>query len=86
MPSAVDQLPHGVQKVPADAPLDYIIRLLKRDGGVFIKGLISEEGVDKAYEECRERLDNDMEWEGTFFPSASPCPSSLIYCFYVYMN
>ncbi|KAL1603882.1 hypothetical protein SLS60_005474 [Paraconiothyrium brasiliense] len=52
-----------------DAPLDYIVQLLKRDGGVFIKKFVTEEDVDKAYGECRDRIDNDMEWEGDFFPS-----------------
>jgi hypothetical protein len=71
MPGTVNELPSGVQSVAADAPIDYIIRLLKRDGGVFIKNFVSEEDADKAYSECRNRIDNDMEWEGDFFPSES---------------
>lgn len=63
------ELPAGVQTVAADAPLNYVVRLLKRDGGVFVKNFVSEEDADKAYDECRERIDNDMEWEGDFFPS-----------------
>lgn len=63
------ELPAGVQTVAANTPLGYVIRLLKRDGGVFIKNFISEEDADKAYSECRERIDNDMVWEGNFFPS-----------------
>lgn len=58
-----------VQRVSAETPIEDIIYLLKRDGGVFIKGLIHEPDVDQAYEECRERLDNDVEWCGSFFPS-----------------
>ena len=69
MADAIAELPAGVQTVAADAPLDYVVRLLKRDGGVFVKNFVSEEDVDKAYSECRERIDNDMEWEGDFFPS-----------------
>ena len=69
MPGTVTELPPGVQSVAADAPLDYIIRLLKRDGGVFIKKFVFKEDVDKAYSECRDRINNDMEWEGDFFPS-----------------
>ncbi|KAF4331983.1 hypothetical protein FBEOM_14227 [Fusarium beomiforme] len=41
-----------VQKVPADTPIEDIIALLKRDGGVFVKGLIPQDDVDKAYNEC----------------------------------
>jgi hypothetical protein len=69
MPSVITELPTGVQSVPADASVDYVIRLLKRDGGVFVKGLVPHQDVDKAYDECRERLENDMEWDGEFFPS-----------------
>ncbi|KAI1038671.1 hypothetical protein LB505_011357 [Fusarium chuoi] len=58
-----------VQRVSADAPIQDIIALLKRDGGVFVKGLIPEADVDKAYDECRARLDSDVEWSGSFFPS-----------------
>lgn len=58
-----------VQKVSADAPVEDIIYLLKRDGGVFVKGLVPEADVDKAFEECRARLESDVEWDGKFFPS-----------------
>lgn len=58
-----------VQKVSADTPVEDIIYLLKRDGGVFVKGLISVADVDKAFEECRARLESDVEWNGRFFPS-----------------
>ncbi|KAF9767544.1 hypothetical protein IL306_015273 [Fusarium sp. DS 682] len=44
-----------VQKVPADAPIKDIIALLKRDGGVFVKGLIPQDDVEKAYDECRDQ-------------------------------
>jgi len=73
--SVLDRYGPEVQRVPADAPIEDIIALLKRDGGVFVKGLVSEVDVDKAYDECRARLDSDVEWSGSFFPSKS----SLIY-------
>ena len=57
-----------VQKVSKDTPLEEILYLLKRDGGVFVKNLITEENVDKAFHEVKDRLDNDVEWDGTFFP------------------
>lgn len=66
-----------VQKVAANTPLEDLIFLLKRDGGVFIKNFVSESDVDQAFSECRERLENDVEWQGSFFPSESthvaPC-------------
>ncbi|OJD37539.1 phytanoyl-dioxygenase family protein [Diplodia corticola] len=67
-----------VQKVPATTPLDHVLYLLKRDGGVFIKGLIPTEDVDKAYDEVRETLDNDVEWDGNFFPKETQRASALI--------
>jgi hypothetical protein len=67
--STLDKYGPEVQIVSADTPVQDIIALLKRDGGVFIKGLIPESDVDKAYDECRERLDSDVEWSGNFFPS-----------------
>ncbi|KEY73034.1 hypothetical protein S7711_09891 [Stachybotrys chartarum IBT 7711] len=67
-----------VQRVDSDTPVDDIIFLLKRDGGVFIKGLISEADVDKAHDECRGQLDadGDVGWDGTFFPreTSRACP------------
>ena len=58
----------GVQRVPVDAPLEDVIHLLKRDGGVFIKGLVSADDADQAYSECKWRLDADQQWDGSFFP------------------
>ena len=57
-----------VQKVTKDTPIVDILYLLKRDGGVFMKNLIPEEQVDKAISEVKDRLDSDVEWNGTFFP------------------
>uniref|UniRef100_A0A0D2XJC2 Phytanoyl-CoA dioxygenase n=1 Tax=Fusarium oxysporum (strain Fo5176) TaxID=660025 RepID=A0A0D2XJC2_FUSOF len=51
--SILDRYGPEVQRVPADAPIEDIIALLKRDGGVFVKGLVSEADVDKAYEETQ---------------------------------
>lgn len=59
----------GVQYVSSDTPLDDIISLIKRDGGVVVKRLIPPELVDKAHEEIRGRLDEDKPWDGDFFPS-----------------
>ena len=75
MPGAVDKFAPEVQKLPADAPIEDIVYLLKRDGGVFLKGLIPEADVDQAFSECRERLESDLEWNGSFFPSCEALPS-----------
>lgn len=75
--SVLEKYGPEVQRVSADAPIQDIIALLKRDGGVFVKRLISEADVDKAYDECRARLDCDVEWSGSFFPSKSSLPYVL---------
>ncbi|KAF6814323.1 phytanoyl dioxygenase family protein [Colletotrichum musicola] len=67
-----------VQRVSAKTPIEDIIYLLKRDGGVFIQGLIREPDVDQAYGECRERLDNDVEWCGSFFPKETQRAPALL--------
>ena len=58
-----------VQQVLASTPVEDIFYLLKRDGGVFVKGLIDPSDVDQAYSEIKGRLENDVEWSGDFFPS-----------------
>lgn len=65
-----------VQKLSVETPIEDIIYLLKRDGGVFVKGLVAVEDVDQSYEECRERLENDVEWNGSFFPSKPHRPTN----------
>ena len=69
MPGRTSDYGPEVQKVNADTPLDDIIYLLKRDGGVFVKALVAAGDVDQAYEEVKDRLDADVEWQGAFFPS-----------------
>ncbi|PYI33368.1 hypothetical protein BP00DRAFT_366947 [Aspergillus indologenus CBS 114.80] len=67
-----------VQKVSKDTPLEEIVYLLKRDGGIFIKNLIPESDVDQAHEEVKSRLDEDVEWNGSFFPAQTQRAPSLI--------
>lgn len=75
MPFNPNKYNDEVQKVSKDTPVEEIIYLLKRDGGVFIKGLISEEDVDQASQEAKPRLDADVEWNGSFFPGESSLSS-----------
>ncbi|KAM4067170.1 phytanoyl-CoA dioxygenase (PhyH) [Hirsutella rhossiliensis] len=67
-----------VQRVAADTPLDDILYLLKRDGGVFIKGLVSQADVDKAYAECRPKMESSTEWSGSFFPKETARATSVL--------
>ncbi|WQF77178.1 Putative phytanoyl-CoA dioxygenase [Colletotrichum destructivum] len=78
MPNVSANYGPEVQKVPADTPIEDIIYLLKRDGGVFLKQLIPVADVDQAWEECRERLENDVEWNGSFFPKQTQRATALL--------
>ncbi|KAH7129374.1 hypothetical protein B0J13DRAFT_453096 [Dactylonectria estremocensis] len=69
MAHLADKYGPEVQKVPADTPIEDILYLLKRDGGIFIKSLVSDADLDQTFSECRDRLDSDVEWNGSFFPS-----------------
>ncbi|KAL3460945.1 phytanoyl-CoA dioxygenase [Aspergillus heterothallicus] len=68
----------GLQYLPSDAPLSDIIHLLKRDGGVVVRGLVSSEDLDKTYEEIREKINGDREWDGAFFPKETKRVNGLI--------
>ena len=61
----------GLQYLPSDSPLEDITYLLKRDGGVVLRNLVSQDDLDKTYDEIKGRLEEDLEWEGEFFPSKS---------------
>lgn len=71
MPGISRQYGDEVQYVSNNTPIDDILHLLKRDGAVFIRNLVSHEDVDTAYKDVKERLEDDLEWDGNFFPSKS---------------
>ena len=79
-----------VQRVSVDTPVEDVIYLLKRDGGVFIQGFVSPEQAEQAYDECRARIDGDLAWDGKFFPSAFhshfpvPTPSGSNLCMKIF--
>ncbi|KAL4953496.1 phytanoyl-CoA dioxygenase [Aspergillus filifer] len=68
----------GLQYLPADSPLDDITYLLKRDGGVVLRSLISQDDLDKTYDEIKDRLEEDLEWEGEFFPKETRRVNGMI--------
>lgn len=72
MPAFRKEYGPEIQHVPNDTPLEDIILLLKRDGAVFINKLIPLEDVDQACEDAQERIENDLDWDGAFFPSRNP--------------
>jgi ectoine hydroxylase-related dioxygenase (phytanoyl-CoA dioxygenase family) len=68
----------GLQHVPYNTPLEDILFLIKRDGGVVVKDLVSSEDVDRAHADVRETLDGDLQWNGDFFPSMDTTTGSPI--------
>ncbi len=61
----------------ADCRAQDIIRFLKRDGGVFIKGFLSKEQVDGLNAEIKPYLDGDTTKGGGFFPCETKKCASL---------
>jgi hypothetical protein len=67
MPGLTSAYGPGIQHLPPDAAPEGVLMLLKRDGGVTIKHLVSHRSIDKTYSEIRPKIDGDREWKGTFF-------------------
>jgi hypothetical protein len=72
MPGLVKEYGPEVQYVTKDTPLNDILYLIKRDGAVFVRNLVDEKDVDRAYDDVRERLETDPEWNGSFYPGEQP--------------
>ncbi|KAI1620143.1 hypothetical protein EDD37DRAFT_187429 [Exophiala viscosa] len=61
----------GVERLPADTPLEQILSVLDRDGGLVITKVISQETIDKIAEELKPHEQPDQVWKGNFFPEAT---------------
>ncbi|KAL4904295.1 hypothetical protein BDW74DRAFT_178877 [Aspergillus multicolor] len=70
--------PTGLQYLPRDAPLDDILHLMKRDGAVVVRDVVSHSDLDKSYEEIKPTLEADAEWDGEFFPKETKRANGLI--------
>ncbi|PYH42260.1 phytanoyl-CoA dioxygenase family protein [Aspergillus saccharolyticus JOP 1030-1] len=68
----------GVQSVSKDHPLEDIFRIIKRDGCVVVRELISAADVDQVNQDVQERLHRDVEWNGSFFPKETRRAPSMI--------
>ncbi|RAH65249.1 phytanoyl-CoA dioxygenase family protein [Aspergillus aculeatinus CBS 121060] len=68
----------GVQTVSKETPLEEIITILKRDGCVVVKELVSPADVDQVNQDVQERLHSDLEWNGSFFPKETRRAPSMI--------
>ncbi|KAI9373907.1 phytanoyl-CoA dioxygenase [Aspergillus egyptiacus] len=68
----------GLQYLSTDTPIADIAYLLKRDGGVVIRGLVSSDDLDKTYDEIKDTLEQDLEWDGEFFPKETRRANSMV--------
>ena len=59
-------------KVPASqTSADEVVAILKRDGGLIVTGLLSQELLDKIALELKPFEQPDQIWKGNFFPEAT---------------
>ncbi|KAL5341194.1 phytanoyl-CoA dioxygenase [Aspergillus crustosus] len=68
----------GLQYLHIDTPVDDITYLLKRDGGVVLRRFVSVEDLDKTYDEIKDSINQDVEWDGEFFPKQTKRANSMI--------
>jgi len=78
MPGITKQWGPEVQYVPNDTQLDDLLYLIKRDGLVIVRNLVSEEDVDHAHNDVKDRLEDDPEWDGSFFPKETKRAPGMI--------
>lgn len=69
--SLVEKHSLGLQYVSSDTSLEDIVYLMKRNGAVVVRSLISTEALDWTYVEIKDRINQDVELDRAFFPSAS---------------
>lgn len=58
-------------KLAADTPVDEVIRVLERDGGLILTNLIPQSTLDQIAIECKPFEQPDQVWKGDFFPEAT---------------
>lgn len=78
-----DKYGGGPQRVSKDTPIEDMIMLLKRDGGVIIEKFVSPESIDESYRDILPRMERDKKWKGKFFPVSvssnyAPSPYHLL--------
>ncbi|KAH6679239.1 hypothetical protein B0J14DRAFT_580335 [Halenospora varia] len=78
MPGLTSKYGEGVQRVPADTPIEDMTMLLKRDGGIIVEQLVSHKSIDISYQDIKPRMDRDKVWKGKFFPEQTKrCPGLI---------
>lgn len=68
-----------IAEVPATTPIDEIVRIIRRDGGIIIKNFITPETVKKIDEEIAPYWEQKGVYKGILFNAGDPplrCVSS----------
>ncbi|KAH6972865.1 hypothetical protein BKA56DRAFT_676670 [Ilyonectria sp. MPI-CAGE-AT-0026] len=61
-----------VTSLPASAPIEDIVKVIQQDGGIIIKGFLTDAEVDQIHEEAAPHYEKVGKYVGTLFPSGDP--------------
>ncbi|EXM17067.1 hypothetical protein RAB80_009071 [Fusarium oxysporum f. sp. vasinfectum] len=61
-----------ITALPATAPIEEIVSVIRRDGGIIIKGFITPDETDRIQAEADPHYQKVGKYEGTLFPPTDP--------------
>jgi len=61
----------SLQKLPADAPIEDILKVLEEDGGLILTNFLSQSTLETIATELKPFEQPDQLWKGNFFPEAT---------------
>ncbi|ENH72020.1 hypothetical protein FOC1_g10001214 [Fusarium oxysporum f. sp. cubense race 1] len=61
-----------ITALPATAPIEEIVSVIRRDGGIIIKGFITPDEADRIQAEADPHYQKVGKYEGTLFPPTDP--------------
>ncbi|KAH7469925.1 hypothetical protein FOMA001_g13906 [Fusarium oxysporum f. sp. matthiolae] len=61
-----------ITALPASAPIEEIVSMIRRDGGIIIKGFITPDEADRIQAEADPHYQKVGKYEGTLFPPTDP--------------
>ncbi|EWZ33043.1 hypothetical protein FOCG_12545 [Fusarium oxysporum f. sp. radicis-lycopersici 26381] len=61
-----------ITALPASAPIEEIVSVIRRDGGIIIKGFITPDEADRIQAEADPHYQKVGKYEGTLFPPTDP--------------
>jgi hypothetical protein len=73
MPNPVHQNHNPeITTLDASAPIEEIVKVIRRDGGIIIKNFIKPEEADQIQAEADPHYRKVGKYEGTLFPASDP--------------